>query len=800
MLNYVIEQNLFSHMNEAEIQSRIETFIRTSLPTFQAADITAQHTFSLKMGHHNVIIDGKEPTKYAKRAIYDILLTMNGKPFILLELKKPAVNITQEDINQGVSYARLTDIITPITVVTNGVDTRIIDTYTKNDITSLTKDVFTNVIAHGAHLAANDFKNCVSNLIENDKAVIFSLVNMISESNFEGLSGIVDDFNKPICKDFVIERSLKEEFLKNVTSSNFHVLVGNPYVGKTNFLYTLFITMKSLGHGYLYINTLDLQYSVLRKISNLLTATLRFAVSPDEVRNWLTLNFDTEADKNLIIVYDHLRFDINNDIKNELTELVDLFTPTKNKIIIATDNSNYQRLAKNEDRNLQTIIGQKFKCTQLREFSSEEYYTANEQFYRNFKLTIFAGGVYSKEYRNPRFWRIILSDRIKDRPSEEHYGIIPAIPGIDFIETFRTTGQLSDQIVADFKVVGKAYIENIPAIRTNPNLMLMSLHMALIEENYLQKVVPEDVVRRLINGGFLEKRFLGDFETVYIPKLPEILSAFSIDYLSGNFIRICSHDFENGYSYLMKTCEYLPFGELIAGDIIMKVGLANEELFSKIMNKIIFDEPKFKVSKGPKIIGIYNSHNEKNEHFYIDTGEDDKYCDNQLPYLILSHLCADRFGDNSETPDLIRFKAITRICSINFQIRRPDDIEMHEGLPIYEFDGLGSFVQTNIGFVEPIVQSLMINLINYPVISKQLISFAIKKKLYQVCHRLYIASKGAVRITMDKSPIATTFIEEYEKRILPEMMGRSIAGVNSNRAARRKAKHRLLKVIKRKRK
>jgi len=784
-------------MNEAEIQAAIANFIRTSLPTFQETEITEQRTFSLKMGHHNIIVDGKKPTKYAKRAIYDILLKLNGKPFILLELKRPGLAISADDIAQGVSYARLTEEITPITVITNGTQTKIINTYTKEEITDLTTDVFTHTITHGANLATNNFKDTIEELLNNDKEMVFDLVNSISESNFASLTGKIDEFNKPICPEFIVERELGETIYKQFDAGNFKAIIGDPFVGKTNLLFQLFQNLKQQGHGFLYLNMLDLYVPVLSKIATLLTAKLKFAVTTDQVRNWLILNFNDDTDVSLIIVYDHLRYDINNDQKTELAELIDLFTPTKNKIIIVTDRGNFQRFAKDEYRNLNTVIGEKFVVNELTGFSSEEYDLANKQAHDSFRMSVFAGGIYSKEYRTPRLWRILVWDREQQRPGEHLYGIINPIPGPEFIDIFTHMGMLNGQLVADLKLLGQAYIENIPAIRKNAELALMAFHMALIEESYMKKFVDPEIVDRLISAGFLEKRFVGDYNTIYVPKVPEVLSAFSIDHILSKVIHLCAGNFEQGYHYLMNTCEYLPYGELIAGDMIMTLGGIKPDLFEQIMNRILFDKPIIEISKGAKLIGIFNPQKDATQLVDIDTGEPDKLVGNIFPYLVLSHLCAYRFGDDSEHPDVMRFRVMNEIATIDFQIRRPDDFGMHEGIPIYEFEGVGGLVQTNIGIVEPIVQSLMTNIIKYPSIAKGLMVFAKKEKLYILCHRLYIASKGTIQIVGDKPP-AATFIAEYEDQILPEIMAVAMAGKSANRAKRREVKHRLYKIRKKK--
>ena len=59
---------------------------------------------------------------------------LNGEPFLIWELKRKNLEITSEEINQAISYSRLTDMITPFTIVSNGTETHIYNTITKQEI------------------------------------------------------------------------------------------------------------------------------------------------------------------------------------------------------------------------------------------------------------------------------------------------------------------------------------------------------------------------------------------------------------------------------------------------------------------------------------------------------------------------------------------------------------------------------------------------------------------------------------------------------------------------------------------
>lgn len=124
--------------NEATLEARIDRVLTSAFPTFKDVKVEHQKSFSIKFGHHNVKVDLKEPSNYPSRAIFDILLTIEKKNVILLELKKEGLALTEKDVLQGISYARLLHPMPPLTLISNGIDNHFYNTYTKEIIEATT--------------------------------------------------------------------------------------------------------------------------------------------------------------------------------------------------------------------------------------------------------------------------------------------------------------------------------------------------------------------------------------------------------------------------------------------------------------------------------------------------------------------------------------------------------------------------------------------------------------------------------------------------------------------------------------
>src|SRR5689334_15162859 len=111
-------------MNEEEIRSKLLLPFLNDLG-FDLSEISLEKSFSIRLGKSKHTIRGRS----------DILCKRNGKNLFIIELKNDSISIDQEDIDQGISYARLLTDIAPFTIITNGKTTRIFDSISREEIT-----------------------------------------------------------------------------------------------------------------------------------------------------------------------------------------------------------------------------------------------------------------------------------------------------------------------------------------------------------------------------------------------------------------------------------------------------------------------------------------------------------------------------------------------------------------------------------------------------------------------------------------------------------------------------------------
>ncbi|WP_278027025.1 type I restriction enzyme HsdR N-terminal domain-containing protein [Roseicyclus salinarum] len=90
---------------EAQLETRARVALLKALPWLDGKEIKQQVSFTIRFGHAVIHVDGKEREHVTGRA--DILVTANGAPTLVLELKRPELGINEDDVEQGLSYARI---------------------------------------------------------------------------------------------------------------------------------------------------------------------------------------------------------------------------------------------------------------------------------------------------------------------------------------------------------------------------------------------------------------------------------------------------------------------------------------------------------------------------------------------------------------------------------------------------------------------------------------------------------------------------------------------------------------------
>ncbi|UVW30722.1 type I restriction enzyme HsdR N-terminal domain-containing protein [Massilia sp. H6] len=253
--------------NSNDINASTEEDVRTKVvfpwllsQGFTLDQISLERSFSVRLGHAILNVENgtirkktsapknkeeekeKENTKYSGRADM-VVRNRQGRNLMVIEVKAPHIKLTDDDRDQAISYARLLEgDIAPISVVTNGVITRVFDTFTRDEIRENSIDL-QNFCENPKALSQKNYLDLRAEALE-------SLLSLSEENLLSFCEGQIEHRMRPLYSDdlnsgkkfipelYVARAHAQENLhrLLDIEKRPVVLLVGPPQVGKTNFV------------------------------------------------------------------------------------------------------------------------------------------------------------------------------------------------------------------------------------------------------------------------------------------------------------------------------------------------------------------------------------------------------------------------------------------------------------------------------------------------------------------------------------------------------------------------------------
>ena len=165
---------------EAQLETRARNALLKALPWLDGKEIKQQVSFTIRLGHAVIHVDGKERVHVTGRA--DILVTVDGVPTLVLELKRPKLGINDDDVEQGLSYARVLHPRPPLVLATDGTKRRIVETHTGMDWrpSSQDEEALKALLDNVALVSADDIKRATSRLLGTEPKAWIEAVRAVS--------------------------------------------------------------------------------------------------------------------------------------------------------------------------------------------------------------------------------------------------------------------------------------------------------------------------------------------------------------------------------------------------------------------------------------------------------------------------------------------------------------------------------------------------------------------------------------------------------------------------------------------
>ncbi len=783
--------------NEATLEARIDSVLTSVFPTFKTVNVQHQKSFSIKFGHHNVDVDLKEPSNYPARAIFDILLTIDDKNIILLELKREGLQLNDEDVLQGLSYARLIDQMPPLTLISNGKDNWFYNTYTHTKINTTNVDlaIIQKLTDNSFQLAINDFKEAVNLLLNKEPELFSKVINQITEVKFNRIFGKVEDFTKPICLDFQIKRQCLTEIQTLFTEGGALVgVIGSAFSGKTNLLYQFFIATKSEKNFLLYLDCNDHNYSIFQQLANHFTENAKISITKDKIREWLINSVSNLPDGKFYLLLDNFNNDVPEAIKSEIIELIDIFKGVNHHTLYTIDEFNYKRIAFVENRQYKTIIGDLSKIIQLDELNDEEYKTVNEFLFEKYKVVIEHGGHYTPEYREPRILRHLVS-LYEGEIGEDKFIKIDAVPNLNLLNAIAANKTYTKQIHDLYKKITFCFFAESELRKKDADLSIMASGSGAITTNTFKKKFPDDF-GDLIKSSIVVFREIRNGMTIIYPKLQELVAVHSISFVTKILIQEKEKSTTELCKLLIDTITPIPYCDIAANGVLMEIAKANEvDLFSNLVQELLKRPPQLeKIGKGTKTLMYVEGVGHIQMNFEDDMDEGG-FVSDFLPYAILSQLAAYPLGlvDNEEySTYAFHSHLLYEVGSSKEFLRRADVRSLKNMKPLesFDWDGVGFMVSGHEGIIEPFVQSIQKCFLIIPDEIEYLSEKAFEENNFNLLYRIYLALRTMMNCTnselAQKSKDYVKRFDEYFRVFLADFISKDVKNPKEKEAIRKR--------------
>ena len=300
--------------NEEDIRAKLLMPFIENLG-FEMSEISLEKSFSIRLGKNKHLVRGRS----------DILCHINGKNLFVVELKKDSLTISQEDIDQGISYARLLDNIAPFTIVSNGSETKVFDSVTKKELTGTNISEQSDFWRNDCTLSTDEDLRIRYTALKSFVSFSDSNLKIFCEAQVKDrmspIVGNIEDSSSKFIKDLHVKRKILHDIFDKFIQKEASVfgIVGNAGVGKTSSMCSL--ALKSLQNNFVFFyNAALINKSPLHYISQDLN--LFFSGKNDSEIVLKKLNeFGRTLNKKIIIFIDAIDENINANFSQEISEI-----------------------------------------------------------------------------------------------------------------------------------------------------------------------------------------------------------------------------------------------------------------------------------------------------------------------------------------------------------------------------------------------------------------------------------------------------------------------------------------------
>ncbi|HST62476.1 MAG TPA: type I restriction enzyme HsdR N-terminal domain-containing protein [Longimicrobium sp.] len=626
-------------LTEADLEARISAALGVAFPWLAPEDFGFQTRFTFQVGRQTVCVDGKTASRVEARS--DVLVSHRGEPLAVLELKRPGQPITVADEKQGLSYAALLNPHPPLVVVTNGEETRLLDSYTGQEWKPEhpSEKALTDLVRNAGEIAAARLKDAIAVLLGSGSAVWAPAVRAATEGAIRERSGAWDELLRPFVPDFLIPRAATDTVLAGLKGSRRLIVVeGVPLIGKSSVLRDLAartaegdefaVLLLEAGHG-----------GVLRALADVLSDALAWPLTPDEARHWLRQLSHRAGDgraPTLVLAVDGVGLD-HQETRGEVDQLTAGSYGLGLRIVLAADESVADRLMM--DGRSETRIARRAVRVPVLALDDAEFEAAAKLLWDH-RFGIARGGQHSGELRIPWVLRS-LGARLVAEPeyaNEALAGMLPPLIGVELVDIARERLQRHPELRLALREVGRAVLAESEDEKRPVSLILASVATFVVRRDTLVRTVAARDLDALVSGGVLKLTFGPLDQPLYVVRVPELLAAIMATLLAERLQQAAEEDPADAADWLERRAGGLPLGDVIAAQAILDLATMAGSVPFGVVSRLLSRAPRTEPFRPGMTYAIPTGEFEAAEFSVETEGPGSPIYGDFQPWLILSHL------------------------------------------------------------------------------------------------------------------------------------------------------------------
>lgn len=588
---------------EGDLEARLHQATLAAFP-WLSAQIKHQLTFSVPIGHKKITVNAQKAE--TMKARLDILVSWKDQPLAIFELKRDGEEITQEDEEQGLSYARLHQPSPPLVVITNGQETRLLETHSCKAWTPGTpsEEALAQLVKNATKVAQDELKKAVDTLMGSSPSIWVDAVRQTTDDSIRSLIGDWNDPLAPFVSHFLIPRMATKDVLKELEAGARAVVVdGPPLIGKSSVLRELVeVTRHDENFAVLFLDA-STGVSIFQRLAYLLSDHLGWPVTAAETRSWLQ-KLSRRGKPALVLAIDAMDLS-RNDVRNDIEELISGAFGNGLRILMSVDESVINNLTLTGTGRQRSSIGRIAKRISVGPLNDEEFHSVIHLLHDKM-IGMIHGAQLAIEYRLPWVLRALIASimSIPEFGKDNMGATLPPLLSLELIDQTRNRFK-AFPFRARYQSIAKAILDDVFDADLPIPVRMHTGTTSIVRKQKLLKYLPNDEIKELISMGYLREIEPISTEEVLAVRIPELLAS-ELAHVHAERIKPYINDDPGLAAYeLSKLAVSVPFGDVVAAMALVDAARTTPKFNIAVVRSLFEEQPvRNSMEPGMRIGGV----------------------------------------------------------------------------------------------------------------------------------------------------------------------------------------------------